>query len=137
MKKFFPEFFKRGFLAASGGPIVLAIIYFIVGKTGAVENLTTNEVALGIISTTFMAYIAGGITAIYQNEKLPTVSSALIHAAVLYLDYLIMYLVNDWGTNIGIFTVSFAIGFALIWLIVYLIIRNQAKELNALRTEKQ
>lgn len=137
MKKFFPEFFKRGFLAASGGPIVLAIIYFIIGKTGAVENLTTNEVALGIISMTFMAYIAGGITAIYQNEKLPTVSSALIHAAVLYLDYLIMYLVNDWGTNIGIFTVSFAIGFALIWLIVYLIIRNQAKELNALRTEKQ
>ena len=110
MKAFFREFFKRGFLAAGGGPLILAIIYFIIGKTGTVQSFSPNEVSLGIISILIMAFIAGGITAIYQCEKLPLVSSILIQAAVLYLDYLIMYLLNDWipknAFAIGVFCLA-------------------------------
>ena len=138
MKKFIREFFKRGFISAWGGPFVLAIIYFIVGKIENLQSIPINEVSLGILSITFMAFTAGGITAIYQNDVLPLASSIMIHVAVLYLDYLVMYLLNDWlpRSEIGIFTAIFAAGFALVWLIIYLITKNQAKDLNKLRSEK-
>ena len=138
MKAFFKEFFKRGFISAWGGPFVLAIIYFIVGKLENVQSIPINEVSLGILSITFMAFTAGGITAIYQNDILPLASSILIHAAVLYFDYLIMYLLNDWlpRSEIGIFTAIFAAGFAFIWFIIYLFIKNKTDGINKMRLKK-
>ena len=47
MKKFWKEFFLRGLLAASGGPVVLAIIYGILGATGAATLFTPQEVCMG------------------------------------------------------------------------------------------
>ena len=138
MKVFFKEFFKRGFISAWGGPFVLAIIYFIVGKAENIQSIPINEVSLGIISITIMAFTAGGITAIYQNEILPLASSIMIHAAVLYLDYLIMYLLNDWipRSEIGVFTAIFAVGFALVWLFIYIFTRRKTDSINKLRKEK-
>ena len=138
MKAFFKEFFKRGFISAWGGPFVLAIIYFIVGKLENVQSIPIDEVSLGILSITFMAFTAGGITAIYQNDVLPLASSILIHAAVLYFDYLIMYLLNDWlpRSEIGIFTAIFAAGFAFIWFIIYLFIKNKTDGINKMRSAK-
>ena len=136
MKSFFKEFLKRGFVSAWGGPVILAIIYYIVGRIESVQSLSVNEVSVGIISITIMAFIAGGITAIYQSEKLPVVSSALIHAAVLYLDYLFMYLLNDWipRSKIGVFSAIFIAGFALVWFIIYLCIKNKADGINKMRS---
>ncbi len=140
MKAFFKEFFKRGLLSAWGGPFILAIIYFVIDKTGAAENLSPSEVSLGILSITFMAFIAGGITAIYQNEKFPIAFSALIHATVLYADYLFMYLINDWiprgGNAIWVFTAFFAIGFCFVWLIIYLCTRRKTDNINKFRKGK-
>ncbi len=138
MKSFFKEFFKRGFISAWGGPFILAIIYYIVGRTENIENIPINEVSLGILSITLMAFIAGGITAIYQSEKLPIASSIMIHAAVLYLDYLIMYLLNDWipRSEIGLFTAIFAAGFAIIWVIIYFFSKRKIDSLNKLCKEK-
>ena len=138
MKAFFKEFLKRGFISAWGGPFVLAIIYFVVGKAENIQNIPINEVSLGIISITIMAFMAGGITAIYQNDALPLVSSIMIHAAVLYLDYLIMYLLNDWlpRGKIGVFTAIFAAGFALVWLFIYIFTRRKTDSINKLRKEK-
>ena len=138
MKAFFKEFFKRGFVSAWGGPFVLAIIYFIVGKLENVQSIPIDEVSLGILSITFMAFTAGGITAIYQNDFLPIASSILIHAAVLYLDYLIMYLLNDWipRSEIGIFTAIFVAGFAIIWVIIYFCSKRKIDSLNKLCKEK-
>ena len=138
MKVFFKEFFKRGFISAWGGPFVLAIIYFIVGKLENVQSIPIDEVSLGILSITFMAFTAGGITAIYQNDFLPIASSILIHAAVLYFDYLIMYLLNDWlpRSEIGIFTAIFVAGFAIIWVIIYFCSKRKIDSLNKLCKEK-
>ena len=138
MKAFFKEFLKRGFISAWGGPFVLAIIYFIVGKAENIQNIPINEVSLGIISITIMAFMAGGITAIYQNDVLPLVSSIMIHAAILYLDYLIMYLLNDWipRSEIGIFTAIFVAGFAIIWVIIYFFSKRKIDSLNKLCKEK-
>ena len=138
MKSFFKEFFKRGIMSAWGGPFILAIVYYILGTNGIAENISISEAALGILSITIMTFIAGGITAIYQSDFLPLASSIIIHAAVLYLDYLIMYLLNDWfpRSEIGIFTAIFIAGFAFVWFIIYLCIKNKADELNKLRSEK-
>jgi len=134
MKHYAAEFTKRGLMAAAGGPVILAIIYGILEKTGAVSSLSPIEVCLGILTITLMAFTAAGITMIYTVEKLPLPTAILTHAAVLYLDYLMIYLLNDWiprnGSAIGIFTVIFAVGFALVWLIIYLCIRHKTDQLN-------
>lgn len=134
MKKYLLEFGHRGLLAAAGGPVILAIIYGILGATGTVTAFSPSEVCMGVLSITLMAFIAAGITMIYQVEQLPLILAILIHAGVLYLDYLIMYLLNSWiprnGSAIGIFTAIFFAGFALVWLIIYLCIRRNTQKLN-------
>ena len=134
MKKYVFEFMHRGLMAAAGGPVILAIIYGILGATGAVTAFAPGEVCLGILSITLMAFIAAGITMIYQVEQLPLISAILIHAGVLYLDYLIMYLLNSWIPKnwqaIGGFTLIFAVSFALVWIIIWLCIRAKTRKLN-------
>ena len=44
MKKFWKEFLFRGLICAAGGPVVLAIIYGILGATGTVEYFSPSEV---------------------------------------------------------------------------------------------
>lgn len=134
MKKFCLEFLKRGLLAAWGGPFILAIIYGILGANGTLTALTPTEVCKGILSITLMAFIAAGIQAIYQFERLPLISAILIHGAVLYLDYLIMYLMNDWIPrnleSLLIFTIIFIVGYALIWVGIYLFTKRKTDSLN-------
>lgn len=134
MKKHIGQFVLRGLLAASGGPVILAIIYGALGATGEVTSLSPSEVCLGIISVTLMAFIAAGITTVYQIERLPLLSAILIHGGVLYLDYLVMYLLNDWiprnMKGMGLFTGIFFVGYAVVWLCIYLSIRSKTERIN-------
>ena len=134
MKKYAAEFIKRGLMAAWGGPVVAAIIFACLGRAGVVETMTVREVCLGIISSALMAFIAGGINVVYQVEKLPLAMAILIHGGVLYLDYLLVYLMNGWLQKqvgpIAVFTLIFAAGFALVWLIIYQIIKKQINQVN-------
>ena len=134
MKQFMKDFCLRGLVAMGFGPVVLGIIYGILGATGAVESLAPMEVAKGVLSITLMAFIAAGITSIYQQERLPLPIAIGLHAVVLYLDYLVMYLFNDWivkeATALGIFSAIFFGGFALIWLVIFLTSRRSTKKLN-------
>ncbi|MBP3453463.1 MAG: DUF3021 domain-containing protein [Clostridia bacterium] len=134
MRKFAAEFVKRGLMAAWGGPVVIAIIFASLGANGVMETMTVHEVCLGILSSTVLAFVAGGITAIYQVEQLPLSMAALIQAGMLYLDYLLVYLMNGWLQNqmvpILTFTVIFAAGYALIWLVIYQVIKRQTQKLN-------
>ena len=132
MKKFIHEFIRRGLMAAAGGPVVLAIVYGILGATGAADSLTPGEACMGILSVTLMAFIAAGITSVYQVERLPIASAIAIHGGVLYLDYLIMYLLNSWipKGGIGFFTVIFIAGYALVWVCIYTFIKIKTERLN-------
>ena len=136
MKTFWKEFFLRGLLCASGGPVVLAIIYGILGAAGAVAALTPNEVCMGILTITLLAFIAAGMTAIYQLEQLPLPIMILLHGGALYLAYILTYLLNGWLLNslipILVFTGIFAAGYAAIWLIIYCVIKSKTKNLNKL-----
>ena len=134
MRKFAAEFVMRGLMAAWGGPVVIAIIFASLGANGVMETMTVHEVCLGILSSTVLAFVAGGFTAIYQVEQLPLPMAALIQAGVLYLDYLLVYLMNGWLQNqmvpILTFTVIFAAGYALIWLVIYQVIKRQTQKMN-------
>lgn len=136
MKKFWKKFFLRGLLVASGGPIVLAIIYGVLGATQAVESLSPSEVCMGILTITLLAFVVAGMTAIYQMEQLPLATMILIHGGVLYLVYILTYLINGWLQNglipILIFTGIFIVSYALIWLIIYCVEKSKAEKLNKL-----
>ena len=136
MKKFLKEFLLRGLLCASGGPVVLAVIYGILGATGTVEAFSPREVCLGIVTITLLAFIAAGMTAIYQMEQLPIPTMILLHGGVLYITYILTYLINGWLQNslvpILVFTGIFVAGYALIWFIVYCVERAKAEKLNKL-----
>ena len=141
MKKFVLEFLRRGFIAAGIGPIVLAIVYLILQQSADVSTLTVNEVCIGIFSLTALAFIAGGMNAIYQVERLPLMMAILIHGSVLYIGYLGTYLLNDWlgfgATPIIVFTAIFVVGYIVIWAIIYSIIRRSTAKLNETLKKKQ
>jgi len=134
MKKNILKFIQRGFVGAALGPIVLAIIYWILGLAGVVDSLSVNEVVLGIISISVMAFIAAGIPIVYEIENLPLISGILIHCFTLYIDYAIIYLLNGWladgSVPFLIFTGVFFAGFSLIWCIIYFFTRSSTRKLN-------
>lgn len=134
MKKYIAEFMKRGLMAAAGGPVVLAIIYGCLGGAGVIDALSPAEVCMGILSVTLIAFIAAGITMVYSIEQLPLISAIMLHGGILYLDYLIMYLLNSWIPRdlhgIGIFTAIFVAGYAIIWAGIYCSIRAKTERIN-------
>lgn len=134
MKKFWKEFLFRGLICAGGGPIVLAIIYGILGATGAVEFFTPKEVSTGILTITLLAFTAAGMTVVYQLEQLPLPIMILLHGGALYIAYILTYLINGWLQNslipILAFTGIFIVGYALIWLIIYFVEKAKTEKLN-------
>lgn len=134
MKKFGKEFLLRGLLACGGGPVVLAIVYGILGTTGTVAHFSPNEVCMGILTVTLLAFIVAGMTAIYQLEQLPLISAILIHGAGLYIAYILIYLLNGWLKQqlipILVFSAVFVAGYAVIWLIIYCFIKTKTQQLN-------
>lgn len=134
MKKYLIAFLKRGLMCSVGGPVILAIVYGCLGITEAVTSLSPQEVCLGILSASVMAFIASGITMIYQIEQLPLATKILVHGGVLYLDYLVMYVLNSWIprdlSGIGIFTAIFVAGYGVVWLVVYLTIKYKTDQIN-------
>lgn len=141
MKKYVLEFFRRGFIACGLGPIVLAILYLILQHQANLENLTVNQVCIGIFSLSALAFIAGGMNVIYQMERLPLMVAILIHGGVLYISYLGTYLLNDWlewGTApILVFSGIFVFGYLVIWAIIYSIIKRNTEKLNRMLKQKQ
>lgn len=134
MKKFAKEFLLRGCMVAGAGPVVLAIIYGILGATGAVESFSPGEVCTGILTITLLAFIAAGMTAIYQMEQLPLPTMILLHGGALYIAYILTYLLNGWLMQqlmpIAIFTAAFVAGYAVIWLIIYCFTKRKTEGIN-------
>ena len=141
MKKFVLEFVRRGFIATGLGPIVLAIVYLILKQSAAIDTLTVNQVCIGIFSLSALAFIAGGMNAIYQVERMPLMAAILIHGGTLYIGYLGTYLLNDWldfgVIPIIVFTAIFVVGYIVIWAIIYSIIRRNTAKLNEMLKKKQ
>ncbi len=140
MKKYVLEFFRRGLIACSFGPMVLAILYLILQHQNAVQTLTVDQVCLGIFSLSALAFIAGSMNVLYQIEQLPLMMAIFIHGAVLYVSYLATYLLNDWlewgTTPILVFTGIFVVGYLAIWAIIYSITKRNTERLNEILKQK-
>lgn len=134
MKKTVLEFIRRGLVACGFGPLVLAVLYLILERHGGVQLLTVGQVCRGIFSLSALAFIAGGMNMVYQIERLPLMGAVLIHGLVLYISYLATYLLNSWLSwgllPVMVFTVIFAVGYLVIWAVIFCTVHRKTEELN-------
>ena len=134
MKSFWKEFFHRGLLCAWGGPVILAIIYGISDAMGTMDLLRPGQVCLQILTISLLAFVAAGMTSIYQMEQLPLPIMILLHGGALYVAYIVTYLINGWLHTglvpILVFTGIFIGCYGAIWTVIYSITRAKAKKLN-------
>lgn len=132
--KYYKQFFLRGLVAMGFGPIVLAIVYLILGITGVAEAISVYEMALGIITITALAFLCGGITVVYQIEELAISKAITLHGIIIYIAYAVVYLTNGWlaegAAPFLIFTAIFIVGYLLVWLIIYFVTKRGTKKLN-------
>lgn len=141
MKRFILDFVRRGLIACGIGPIVLAIVYLVLQQSANLQTLTVNQVCIGIFSLTALAFIAGGMNAIYQIERLPLMAAVTVHGVVLYVGYLVTYLLNDW-LDLGVipvivFSVIFVVGYVVIWAIIYSVIKRNTDRINEILKKQQ
>ena len=112
----------------------MAIVYGILGATGAVESLTPGQVCLEILTVSLLAFIVAGMTTIYQIEKLPLGWAITIHGFSLYAAYILTYLVNGWLkrqlVSVLVFTGVFIVGYAIIWLVIWLSTKKNTAAIN-------
>ena len=141
MKQIVLDFIRRGLTACGFGPLVLAVFYLILHRQGLLETLSVGEVCLGIFSLTALAFIAGGLNALYQIERLPLMAAITIHGSALYASYLVTYLLNGWIARgivpVLVFTGIFLIGYLVIWVIIYAVIKRNTQRINAVLKQKQ
>ena len=141
MKKIVLEFFRRGMIACGFGPIVLAVLYLVLHRQGVIQMLTVDEVCLGTFTISALAFVVGGMNVIYQVERLPLMVAILIHGGVLYASYLVTYLVNGWlekdATPILTFTGIFALGYLVVWAVIYFVTKRNTEKVNELLKQKQ
>ena len=135
MKKHVLDFCRRGLIACGFGPLALAIFYLVLGRRVGVETLAVQDFCKGIFSLAALAFVAGGMNAVYQIERLPLMMAILIHGAVLYCAYLVTYLLNSWlewsMTPVLVFTGIFVVGYLAIWAVIYCIIKRNTEKINA------
>ncbi len=133
-------FVGHGLFAAPFGPIVLAVVYLVLYHSGVVTTVAVDRIATEILTITLLAFVAGALTVVYRIESIPIPIAILIHAAVLYLDYAVVYLVNGWidfaTLPFAVFSLCFFLGFALTWLAIFWFTSRHARRLT-LSLQKQ
>ena len=132
--KYMKDFAIRGMIAMGFGPVVLAIVYLILGLTGVATNIGVYEMVIGVFAITALAFLCGGMTVVYQIESLGISKAITLHGITLYIAYAVVYLVNGWLkdglVSFIVFTVIFVLGYALVWLVIYLITKRGTDSIN-------
>ena len=128
------DFFFRGLLFGGFGPIIAGIVFLVLHFTLKDLTLTGLQVFTTIVSTYLLAFVHAGASVFNQIESWPLAKSTLCHFGLLYIAYVLCYVINSWipfePLVLGIFTAIFAVGYAVIWLAVYVSIRVTVKRLN-------
>ena len=123
------EFFKRGMMFGGFGPIIVAIIYLIVGIP-----IQPMEYFTSVISSYLLAFLVAGASVFYQIESWGPAKASLFHMLCLYFAYLGCYLINGWiASNIkmvAVFTGIFILGYLVIWTTVSICVKYTARKLN-------
>ncbi len=143
MKDFIKNFIKSGLKAAGFGPLILVIFYyiyyflccsFIKYLTINFHTISIQNVNKNILSSLLLAFIAGGISAVFKVEKISLGLATMIDAIVIYIDYLLFYVFNNWIElqliPFLVFTALYIIGYVIIWFCIYHQVKIQVKQLN-------
>ena len=133
MNKYVKDFMLRGMLFGGFGPIVVAIILFVISFFDTV-SLSASQLLIAVVSSYLLAFVQAGSTVFNQIEHWPLLKSIGVHFLTLYLAYSLCYTVNSWipfdPKVLLIFTGIFAAVYAVVYVTVYLIIRSTTKKLN-------
>ena len=134
MNTYVKNFFLRGLIFGGFGPIVMAIVYFVLSLTLEDFTLSGGEIAVATLSTYLLAFIHAGASVFNQIEHWPPIKSIPIHFAFLYLAYTGCYLINSWipfnALGLLIFTLAFVLIYAVILVIVIASIKLCERRLN-------
>ena len=134
MNKYLKEYFRRGLMFAGFGPIVYAIVIFILSLTLDSFTITGKYVLLGVLSTYIIAFVQAGSNVFYLIEHWPTLKSLFWHFLSLYIVYSVGYVVNSWipfePIMLLIFTGVFVAIYFAVWLIVCVILLTTERKLN-------
>jgi len=134
MKNPVKEFFHRGLIFGGFGPIITAIIIYIVSLSGEAVSLSAGGLLLAVVSTYLLAFVHAGSTVFNQIENWPVMKSMLWQLLTLYVAYVTCYLLNAWIpfdiSFIIVFTAIFIAVYFAIWLIVFLSVRNLKSKMN-------
>lgn len=133
MNKYVKNFLLRGMLFGGFGPIVVAIVLFVISFFDTV-SLSALQLLVAVVSGYLLAFVQAGATVFNQIEHWPLLKSIGVHFLTLYLAYSLCYIVNSWipfePKVLLIFTGIFAAVYAVIYITVYLIIKSTTKKLN-------
>lgn len=117
------------------GPIILAIIYYILSKTVDNFSLSGGEILVGIISVYLLAFVQAGASVFNQIEGWSLPQSLLCHFSTLFVAYSLCYVLNSWipfePMVLIMFALIFVVVYFIIWFTVYLIVKSTGKKLNA------
>lgn len=134
MNKYVKAFLHRGLMFGGFGPIVMGIIYVIIQRSEMSFSLNGNEVFFAIISTYLIAFVQAGASVLNQIETRYPLLMTGVHLLILYVTYVCAYLVNSWlpfhVEALGIFTAAFVIGYAVVWITVYLSVKAVSRKMN-------
>ena len=134
MKEYIKAFLLRGMLFGGFGPIIAGMVYLSISFSIDNFTLSGGEVFLGIVSTYLLAFIHAGASIFNQIESWSVGRSLLVHLGTLYIAYVGCYLINTWipfeWVAIAIFTGIFVLAYLIVWVTVYIIMRNTSKRLN-------
>ena len=134
MNRYLKKFLIRGLIFGGFGPIILAIIYFIIGFTVDAFSLTGSEVFAAIISTYILAFIQAGCSVFNQIEDWPPMKSLFFHFTLLYLAYTGCYVFNSWiefnAIALLIFTLIFIAIYFATYAVVVICIKATKRRLN-------
>ena len=132
--KYVAAFLHRGMLFGGFGPIVLGVVYFILGRSIDGFSLSGGEVFSGIVSTYLIAFVHAGTSVFHEIESWSIPRWMFYQLGALYLVYTLAYLVNDWipfePLVLLLYTVGFALLYFLICGIVILSVKKVEKRLN-------
>lgn len=116
------------------GPIILGIVYAILGATLENFSISGGQILLGIVSTYIIAFVQAGSSVFNQIEHWPIAKSMALHLSSLYVVYCGAYLVNTWipfePMVLLIFTGIFLAVYFAVWLTVYISLKATSKKMS-------
>ena len=134
MNKYFKEFLHRGLMFGGFGPIIVGIVFAILGVTVEDFHIDAWQILLAIVSTYVLAFVQAGASVFNQIEHWSVGKSLLWHFVSIYLAYSLCYIANVWipfePMVLLIFTAAFAVTYFIVWFSVYFAVRATQKRLN-------